>query len=513
MITYDIYLRISDARIEGAFEGRIAKLTSLGDSLGWVLHRVIRENDLDKNGRPKPAGAWKKKPIKLPNGRVEYRNIRPGFAELIDEITTGVINGALFEDIDRAFRTTRDCDDLLDACQYTSASIRSLSGRLTITNGGTEIERQHARSYAQGADQSSADTSRRVAQGRERWNGKSYYGGPRPYGYVPAENTERYQRQLIIVPEERDILLKAADDILDKDISISAIVRDLRERNVPTAHGGQWRTQTLKAALLKATVAGLSLHTSQVRDETTGEIREVRQLEPAPWPAILEREIWERLTAKLEDPARRTNTHGNEPRWLLSWIAKCGECNVGPIVVTGRKRDNGSSYVCRNCWRISRRAALTDAWIERNLTAHISKNRLSILKPEPRKDIDTTTLRSEEKKIQEKKKALARAFMRDDIDETVLIAGNKDADARLTVIKTQLAQANEKDPVPEFRDPHGFTRKNWRALSLPRKRAIIKLLVDVTILPVARRGPGFDPGSVRIVLKATGEILDVRDWP
>jgi site-specific DNA recombinase len=512
MITYDLYLRISDARIEGAFEGRVAKLTAFGDSLGWVLHRVIRENDVDKNGRPKPAGAWKTRLIKLPNGRIEYRNIRPGFAELIDEITTGVVNGAIFEDIDRAFRNTRDCDDLLDACQYTGANIRSLSDRFIITNGGTNSERSQAKNYAQRAEDSSNDTSRRVAQGRERWNGKSYFGGPRPYGYVHDPNAERYGKMLFVVPDERDILLKAADDILNKDISINAIISDLRERNVPTAHGGQWRTQTLKRALLKATVAGLSLHTSTVRDDTTGEVREIAQLEPAPWDAILERHVWEQLKEKLEDPARRTNTHGNEPRWLLSWNAKCGACGVGPIVVTGRKRDNGSCYVCKNCWRISRRADKTDEWVERNVTAYISRRGMDILKPEPREDIDTTELRKEIKELQERKTKLITMFSLGQIDEDQLVTGSETARKRLTAIEAQLARANKPDPIPEFRR-HGPTRQIWASLSLARKRALIKLLVDVTILPVARRGPGFDPGTVEIIDKETGERIDVRQWP
>jgi hypothetical protein len=32
------------------------------------------------------------------------------------------------------------------------------------------------------------------------------------------------------------------------------------------------------------------------------------------------------------------------------------------------------------------------------------------------------------------------------------------------------------------------------------------------MLPIGRRGPGFDPDSVQITIKGTGEILDVRTW-
>ncbi len=99
-----------------------------------------------------------------------------------------------------------------------------------------------------------------------------------------------------------------------------------------------------------------------------------------------------------------------------------------------------------------------------------------------------------------------------EIDDSDLEVGMRTIRDRLTVVESQLAQANKPDPIPEFRH-HGPTRKTWHGLTLARKRAIIKQVVDVTMLPTARRGPGFDPDSVRITDKKTGEIIDVRTWP
>ena len=81
------------------------------------------------------------------------------------------------------------------------------------------------------------------------------------------------------------------------------------------------------------------------------------------------------------------------------------------------------------------------------------------------------------------------------------------------MIEAQLAQSNEADPLPEFRGRHSATRQIWQSLPLARKRAILRKLVTVTILPTAaRRKAPFDPGSVRIVVKETGDVLDVRQW-
>jgi hypothetical protein len=99
-----------------------------------------------------------------------------------------------------------------------------------------------------------------------------------------------------------------------------------------------------------------------------------------------------------------------------------------------------------------------------------------------------------------------------EIDDSDLEIGMRAIRDRITVVDSQLAQADKPDPIPEFRH-HGQTRKIWYGLPLARKRAILRQLIEVTMLPTARRGPGFDRDSVRIVVKETGKILDVRDWP
>jgi len=42
----------------------------------------------------------------------------------------------------------------------------------------------------------------------------------------------------------------------------------------------------------------------------------------------------------------------------------------------------------------------------------------------------------------------------------------------------------------------------WDALPVARKRAVIRLLADITFAPVAPSGPVFNPDSVRITWKA-----------
>ena len=93
-----IYLRLSDARVEEEFEGREAKCRAFAGILGWTVHRVIVENDVGANGRPKPASAWKRRKIMTPSGHYELRVVRPKFREILDDLETGRVNSVLCED-------------------------------------------------------------------------------------------------------------------------------------------------------------------------------------------------------------------------------------------------------------------------------------------------------------------------------------------------------------------------------------------------------------------------------
>jgi site-specific DNA recombinase len=321
-------------------------------------------------------------------------------------------------------------------------------------------------------------------------------------------------RKLLIVPAESELIVKWADQILNQGVSLKAILREIRQKGIPSASGGKWNGRTLKQVLTKPTVAGLAAHTSKIKDEATGETRTVTTLKPADaWDAILDEDIWKKLCEKLNNLPAGAN-RGNEPKHLLTGIATCGICNDGTTV-----RANGSGtlrgkkgYQCEKIAHIHRNITLTDAWVERNITAYISKYGPDILKPEPAQDINANALRTEAKDLRKRQNEQLDLHSEGLIDKIQLQRKLREFKERLTIIDAQLAQADKPDPIPEFRR-HGPTRKIWASLSLPRKRAIIRMLVDIKMLRIGRRGPGFDPDSVEITIKETGELLDVRQWP
>ena len=481
------YLRLSDLRVEDNFDKRKAKLKAFATALGWTVFRVIVENDVmppGRNGKVRTASAFKRRRIKTPSGKVELRVVRPGFREVLDEITTGRVNGLIAEDLDRIVRDPRDLEDLLDACEMTGASARSLSGSLSLTDGGTEAEKSMARVMVAMANKQSADTARRVAEGRERNWGSSYHGGPRLFGYVPATGTEQHHRTLLIVPDEADVIHKATTDILDLGISIKAVVRELRETGVPTARGGEWTCQALKQLLTKPAVAGLAAYKGK--------------LKPAPWPAILERDVWERLCDKLDNQPGPAD-HSTEPRYLLSGIAKCGICGDGTTVKvnwSGMRADQ-KGYRCAKAAHMHRNREKVDAYVEAIVVGYLDRYAGDV-KPPVRQGIDLSALRAEQKRLEARKKDQIRRHMLGQLDDADLDTGLAAYQDRITVVRAQLHACTEPDPLPEFRSARPAAEV-WESLPLARKRAIIRGMTDVTFAPTAKRGRGvFDPDAVVI---------------
>ena len=91
--------------------------------------------------------------------------------------------------------------------------------------------------------------------------------------------------------------------------------------------------------------------------------------------------------------------------------------------------------------------------------------------------------------LAERRKAQMRLHAAGDIDDQDLAEGLREIKRRLAVITGTLAATTEPDPLAEFRDQPG-AEKVWDALTLPRKRAVLKLIasVDAAARDPARQG-------------------------
>ena len=209
--------RISDDRNgeERGVTDQVADGRKYARRLGWKIGpdatHVLVEND---------TSAFKRKRIRLPDGRVELRTVRPKFRKVLDLLASGQADGLIAVDLDRTARDPRDLEDLIDVVEAKAPHIpvESVSGSLKLAN---DADVTMARVLVAVANKSSRDTSRRVSRSRLRQASEGRFGG----------GARRYGHELdgTIRSDEAEVLQKAAELVLS-GVGLIGIVKDLNAR-------------------------------------------------------------------------------------------------------------------------------------------------------------------------------------------------------------------------------------------------------------------------------------------
>ena len=327
--------------------------------------------------------------------------------------------------------------------------------------------------------------ARLQAVGDGRWT-----GGRRPYGYADDGVT--------VVVEEAVELQRVAEDVL-AGASLTGLARRPQRPRPPDLDRQAVEGDRTQAGPLRPRNAGLI----QYRGEVVGQ---------ANWPPILEEDTWRAVTSILTAPGRRSNT-SVAGRWLLSGIAVCGVCGA-PVrsssAGSSRGRPTSPTYTCRTGKHVVRDAAACDRYVAAVVVARLERPDVALgeLLDAGRSRADRAALHVKADALRGRLTGLATAYADGSIDARQLRDGSDRVRSLLGEVEGQLAQAARGTVLD------GLTGTNaaevWGRLPLARQRAVVRLLVDVTILP-ARKGrrpgwqagePYFDPASVRVTPKA-----------
>jgi DNA invertase Pin-like site-specific DNA recombinase len=340
-------VRISDARGNdtAGVDRQEQDARRLADRLGWTIAEIIVEND---------TSAFKRRAVRLPDGRKAMRVVRPGFRRALAMLESGEADGLIAYDLDRVARDPRDLEDLIDVVESETPRIpvESVSGSLRLANDGDVTM---ARVLVAVANKSSRDTSRRVTRKHEELaaNGRPSGGGQRGYGYEPDGVTIR--------TDEAAIVQEMAEKVLAGE-SLYAIADDLETRGVPTVQGGPWTSRSVKSIVTGPRVTGLRRHKGRIVGE-------------AVWPAILPRETWEAVCATL---AGRSGGGNQLHRWLTG-VLRCGLCGH---LLSGwtNTRVQSYRYWCATpqggCGKIAIDGPKAEAEIERQVIDYLSTPRI-----------------------------------------------------------------------------------------------------------------------------------------
>lgn len=495
-----IYCRLSyapDGSIEKV-ERQEADCRELAARLGW---EVSDAHVFPDNSR----SAWQR------------NRQRPQWDAMLKAIEAGEIDGIIVYHGDRLIRQPFDLEKLISTAESQGLRIASPSGTRDLDSPD---DRFILRIEAAQACRESDNISRRVRRGwkARAAKGLPVGGGKRPYGWgvqtgtrikVDARTGEESTVPVVDttqpVPAEIRFIKGGVERML-AGMSQGAVVRWLNSSGAQTTEGYPWTAKSWRNVMLAPRVVGLI--------ECDG------QLHDASWDGAISMEAWESLKALYQESAEQNPFPGRERKHLLSGTAECFQCHKsqprkiapcegaecgGPHETVrckptgGRNRKTARIYYCPSCRGVGRSVALLDAYVEGRVFRLLSDERF-ILELNQALSFDggaelqsqITALEQRRDKTRLDLEALAE---HPDVDPALAMLALASFDRKIADLRGQMASSARLRRLVSM---VGVGRDEWAAQPVDVRATVVRDLYRVVILPTSRRGPGFDPASVRL---------------
>lgn len=450
-VTAAIYCRISlsDSGDRTKVEDQERICRQMVDRLGWRVHDVYSDNSIS---------AWNRK------------KRRPEWERMLADVDAGHVNAIVAYHGDRLYRQPRDLEKLIDLAEGRGMLLASPMGEFDLS---TSQGRIFARMLAAIAEGESARHSERRINQYDRWRreGRVRPGGRggRAFGFATDGVT--------IIESEAQLLREAAQLVLAGH-GCSAVARWLNDQGAVTPTGGAFSHTTVRKMLARPRYAGL------MPDGAS----------PAAWPAILERETWEAVTAALTGRATGFSYATNTSRYLLSGIARCGHDGCGAPMQIWRSQGRGNGvyqlgYRCSRCRRLFRSQPLLDAYVTGAVVRRLRES------PAGRTP-ETPGLAAEFRALTDARAEAAAAVENPAAPHLPLLLARLDRiDQRLADLR-RLSGESSRDRL--LRGHAGITGEDFAALPLGVRRALVAACFDIVVMPATGRGPGFRPQDVTL---------------
>jgi DNA invertase Pin-like site-specific DNA recombinase len=402
------------------------------------------------------------------------KGIRPGFEKLLAAVRDGRTNTVIVWATDRLYRRLIDLVSLVELAEKHKLTI------LTVRSGDLDLSTPAGRMLA-GMLGSAAryeveqKGARQVAANEQRAGKGIWQFTRRPYGYRRDEHGDAVQ-----VPEEVAVISEGYERSLAGESGYS-IVADWNARGVPAPGGKQWSVSQLRERLANPHYAGLVVH--------RGEVVGVGTHEP-----IISRDEFDQFVQQVKARAAR-RTFDNRTKYLLSGIARCGQCG-GVLFARPEYRRTGGrrmTYQCTSCWGVSRILTLVDELVERTLVARLSMpDAASLLSPA----VDVAPLLQEAATLRERRADLATLLAEGVLTKSDVRDQGERLNARIEEIEEAIGAAQSSGPLGAMVGADDVESR-WAAASLTAKRELIRALAEVTVnRQLSTRV--FDPDSVVI---------------
>jgi len=457
-----LYVRISDDR-EGAGLG-VARQEQdcrrLVETRGWHVQEVYVDNDVS-------AYSGKR---------------RPAYERMLSDLQDGMVDVVVAWHTDRLHRSPIELEAYIAACEQRNVpTVTVTAGDLDLTTpSGRMVARMlgaAARHEVEHKSQRQRAKALQLAQ-----DGRVGNGGHRPYGYAADRMT--------LVSEEAEQLRWAYAEVL-AGRSLRSIAHDLTDRGCLTTTGRPWTIQALRYNLLTGRNAGLREHHRQVVSD-------------AVWPAVVDRETWERTRAVLLDGGRLASPRDGTPfpagrKYLLSGFLTCGRCGgkLRPLRSNRTQRFGCKPTRDGGCGGILVRYEPAEDFVVELLLNRLEQQAdLQHEAPPDRTAHLLAAIASEERRLDE----LAAAFADDaDANPLELRAAGSRIRRRIAESRAEIAAGTLQQAHHLLADPLAV-RQSWLSgdYDLSQQRGVLATALERIDVGPAQPGNRFQPARLKM---------------
>jgi site-specific DNA recombinase len=464
-----IYARLSrdNSGISENVDIQIMECREHAQEQGWTVVGVFSDNDIS-------ASKFSTKP-------------RPGYNTLITALKNDGIEAILVVEMSRLYRRIEELLELIKLAETTSLNHIVATEEGSGYDLSTGIGIHNAVSSVNNAVYESRKMSDRL-QRKFRARAKSglAHGGSRPYGYETGG--------MVIREDEAQVIRQVAACLI-QGTAITAIVKDLNERGIPSASGKQWGHKSLGQVMTRKRLIGIRTHKGVEY--------------PAAWPPILMLEEWEMVQLALKSSYRR---RAQGRTYLLTGLIECGACG-NPLLGDAhpnkkgqepkrrygcRKMDNYGGYI--GCGKVSRLAEPIELLVSEAVLYRLeSEDLAAALAP---KTPEIRPLLERYQFLQQRLQDLVQDYATGLLNRQQLAQAKSAVDTEIEKIQTELTAAQPRQVFSVIQAGQAV-RDAWEQEGLEWRRNLISLLVEIVIVQ-----PGY-PGRSRW---RSSDEQDNREW-
>lgn len=467
-----LYARISEDMQEGAgVERQLRDARALAEARCWTVVAECHDNDISAL-----RGAH-----------------RPGYQEVIRLVNEGAVDRVVAWQTSRLFRNRIERARAIEDFARAKVTINAVKGpEFDLT---TAYGRGQFGLLGEFDTMESEVKSERVLAANLDRMARGLPSGDLGYGW------RKVGRGLYEVVEDEATIVREIVDRLLAGETLRAITGDLNERGVPAPKTATWGKTSVKKLALRHSNVALRLHHRGQEDE---------QIVPGVWPPIIDRAKWERVTALLSAPDRRSNgtamgstapTRPGAREHLLTWgVGECGICGGRLRVAWKGNTRYGQKkrlYMCEPKGCVGRDEARVDELVRALLVARLSQpDALSWAMPDE----------SEERAAAEQVEAIRRRVEQTEEAAAGGVLPIASASAILARLRPELEAAEEtfrrlavrgsRDVLAAAAGPKAA--QWWEAASVAQRRRLVEALLSKVVIEKTERGPGFKPQHIKV---------------